>query len=190
MRGKIQLRHILPVCFTVLYAVLIFAADREQQAINHPPPSQFVSDSPPYRPPLAAQWAFAINLPAVIASMPVFLMLWKISPHVSDPIVYAIIGLFVPLLWFLVGRWLDGVLGLLPAKSNAKQSPLAVLGFVSFLAIDGFVVFIMVNERSYELNFMGIVVWLGFAALWFYMRMRRASPVAAVRTPVLSHPPD
>ena len=65
-----------------------------------------------------------------------------------------------------------------------------MLGFVSFLAIDGFVVFMMVNERSYELNFMGIVVWLGFAALWFYMRMRRASPVAAVRTPVLSHPPD
>ena len=52
--------------------------------------------------------------------MPVFLMLWKISPHVSDPIIYAIIGLFVPLLWFLVGRWLDGVLGLLPAKPQRK----------------------------------------------------------------------
>jgi hypothetical protein len=184
MRGKIQLRHILPVCFTVLYAVLIFAANREEQAIrNHPPPPQLISDLQPYRTPLAAQWALAINLPAVIASMPVFLMIWKISPHVSDLVIYAIIGLFVPLLWFLVGRWLDNVLGLLPAKSNPKRSPLAVLGCVSFLAIDGFVVFVMVNERFYELNFMGMVVWLGFAALWFYMRMRRASPVAEVRTP-------
>jgi dipeptide/tripeptide permease len=182
MRGKKQLRHILPVCFTVLYAVLIFATSREGQAIrNPPPPSQLVdSDLQPYHPPVAAQWALAINLPAVIASMPVLLMLWKSSP--SDQITYVVIGLFVPLLWFLVGRWFDRVLGLLPAKPQSKRSLLAVLGFVTFLAVDGFVIFVMVNDEFYQLNFtmIGIVAWLAFAALCFYMRMRGDSRVAGV----------
>jgi hypothetical protein len=176
MRGKIHLRHILPVCLTLLYAILISAANRQEQAMRNNlrlrPPQSAVSDLPPYRPPVAAQWALAVNLPAVVASLPVLLMLWKSSP--SNPITYMVIGLFVPLLWFLVGRWLDRVLGLLPAKRRPQRSPLAVLGFVGFLAIDGFVVFVMVNERFYELNFtmIGMVAWLAFAALWFYMRMR------------------
>jgi hypothetical protein len=171
------LRHILPVCFTVLYAVLMLSAWRQEEAARHRPAVESMDDMymPPYNPPRAAQWALGLNLPAVVASLPTLWIVSRIAPHTNDPLVYAIIGFFVPLLWFLVGRWLDRRIGLLPPRPEKQTSAFAIAGLAALLFLDGFLIFAVMNAEVYQGKFtmISMAAWLSFAAFCLYLRIRR-----------------
>lgn len=64
--------------------------------------------------PDLAKLAFAINLPATAA---VAFLLWLLPVLALDqPALFSTIGCLVPVLWWLVGMWVDGELGIRPRR--------------------------------------------------------------------------
>jgi hypothetical protein len=131
MMARIGFRRLLPILFTLIHISLVFFAsgygyNRQStirpEATYHPISYQengVVGWDPVEPKPLTAPQKLAIvfNLPALIVAIPIALAfpgndLTKL--YASTP--------FVPLLWFGIGRWLDGLLGYVPHVRRVRST--------------------------------------------------------------------
>jgi hypothetical protein len=120
MIARIGFRRLLPILLTLVHlALLYFAAGQHRHAFStvH---SEFAYHVAAYQEgevawesiepkPLTPTQKLAtlLNLPALVLAIPITLMLFHGSEMGS---LYAAVP-FVPLVWYCVGRWLDGLLG-------------------------------------------------------------------------------
>jgi hypothetical protein len=127
MIRRIGFRRLLPVAFTFLHMALVL------QAAKHPPHRlSGMNSSAAYHPveyqegfsmpresmapePLtpALKVAMLLNLPALLAGLPIAALLLR----ESDMSLLCASTPFVPLLWFGIGRWVDGLLGFRPVRA-------------------------------------------------------------------------
>jgi len=116
MLGRIGFRRLLPIFFTLVHVALLFYALRQRNhllyEIHHAAANQegaSVSWGPIEPNPLtpAQKLATLLNLPALVLAIPIALALFQGSDMAE---LYAAVP-FVPLVWYCVGRWLDGLLG-------------------------------------------------------------------------------
>jgi len=174
------LRHFLPVVFTMLYAALIYVGDRQEQTVRVSPahyPDDAASDeaSFPAPPPLPMQLAVGINLPAVLAALPaVFVGEWLAPSSVErGSLGYVIIGMFVPLFWFGIGRRLDRRYGLLPPRQRKiRPSIFLMVPFVVLLVLDWFLLLALRGANYQGIFKLSAVIWVSLAVVALYMRLR------------------
>lgn len=192
------LRHVLPVVFTIVYVVLVYVGDRQDHSTSRsahnsqavPEPDDLNSetvegvgwDPDPHGPPASVQCAIGMNLPAVIAALPAILLAEKFSPEreTSEHVGYLVGGLFVPALWFLVGRWFDRRLGLLPPIVRRRQNlGVELVALVLLLIVDCFLFFALLTGEIYHGIFTVVALagWISFAALCLYHRVRTRTAV-------------
>lgn len=71
-------------------------------------------------PPLGFTVAWAVNLPALVPALlillPAGILLRQLSSFASDVLAVASVGMFVPLIWYCVGWWIDDRLGRFPPR--------------------------------------------------------------------------
>jgi hypothetical protein len=120
---RIGLRRALPLAFTLIHVVLVwFSLAHElhaarivflgsgyrsvayQEALGGVPMETF-GEPPPLKP--VQKIAFVLELPAVLFAVLIGAVLF---PRNETAWLYTSIPL-VPLLWYVIGRWLDGLLG-------------------------------------------------------------------------------
>jgi hypothetical protein len=142
-------RYLLPIVLTALYVSLIHsgcsheqkyyqAVERakaeveKQQAIGGREKDEISFYDLPHSPPRGIQLALGINLPAGLTAIPFLLLLPRSHPLAA----YWVIGVFVPFLWLLVGRWIDRRIGWLPPKQIKSGSDLkaSVFGLCGAIA--------------------------------------------------------
>jgi hypothetical protein len=130
--------------------------------------------------------AMVLNLPAVFLGA--FLVLsagLAHIPHITgDPGAIVFGAVFVPLIWYRIGRWVDGQRGL----RNAAQANMSSLGefWIFLVRLFAWAVLLMAiygltpayHHRTRESSFLfaALILWLGaFLAggLWSGWRMRR-----------------
>jgi hypothetical protein len=119
MMGRIGFRRLLPILFVLIHAALLLTS-----AVQHAAPSDVepdiyapLSDMPP--PPLtvAHKAALVLNLPALFLSIPVVLAF----PRSSDAETFFASLPFVPFVWYVVGKWIDRLLGYIPQPRRLRR---------------------------------------------------------------------
>jgi hypothetical protein len=122
MIRRVGFRRLLPLTFTLVHLLLVLYAATHQPSRLSGIPRQSAyrvveyQEDPgvPWHPipeprPLTAveKVAILLNLPAVLAAIPIAAVFFRGSDLGS---LYASVP-FVPLVWYCIGRWLDGLLG-------------------------------------------------------------------------------
>jgi len=140
MMHKLSFRRILPFAFTLLHLVTMLYS-----VSHHRNPASSEALAPGYtsvsyqedgivrwepiepRPLSPAQKvAIILNLPAILIASPIAAILF----HGEDIGLLSTALLFVPLIWYGIGRWLDRMLGYIPPSRHAWKSG---RGFVTAL---------------------------------------------------------
>lgn len=180
---RIGLRHALPIALTVVYVALTAKGDaelraREQRRVQlekAAPPGEVFWDIRDGPPPRAIEVETSINLPAEGAAFPPQLLvdLVPITPRERELLSYAVSGVFVAILWYLVGRWCDRRLEILP-RIRRKWNPMAYLGFVVVsigAAVLGLGGLAMYSSHGGMFPF-GLVLWAMFGGNVLYHHVR------------------
>jgi hypothetical protein len=133
-------RHLLPIVQTLLYCALVSWGFRERypsKATVWERPTVYVLvqegavqwdpryiDGPP---PRGFTIAWALNLPAVVPAvlilLPAGMLLRHLASFASDLLAVGSIGVFVPLIWYGVGWWIDDRRGRFPPKLFTLPNP-------------------------------------------------------------------
>jgi hypothetical protein len=171
---RIGFRRTLPLLFTLVHVVLVWST------LVHPPKSIIVSGSSGYRSvayqegtsaqmeriesrPLdpAQKVSLIVNLPAMFLATIFAAVLF---PRSDTAWMYISI-VFVPLVWFVLGRWLDGVLGYSDRLqlSGTVRKLLAVPALGVFcVSIAGFTPLYHHRTADSYWVFTGSLAWSGF----------------------------
>jgi hypothetical protein len=184
---RIGFRYILPIVLTALYVTLIHsgysreqkyyqAVERaraeaaKQQAIGREKDEITFYDFSPHLPSRGIQLALGANLPAGLAATP-FLLLPGSPPLTS----YWVIGVFVPFLWLLAGRWIDRRIGWLPPKQIKPRSYLkaSVFALCSGIAaiLSGLILVGLISGAFHHVQVIpvALALWLLVGAFCFYV---------------------
>lgn len=170
--SKIGFRRILPLLFTAIHLVLTLFPHLKFSSAALPdrnPAYQHVAYqegttvlAEPMEPPplkLAQKMAIVINLPAVVLATPVAMIA---SPRTDMTLVYA--TFLVPLLWYVVGIWLDGLLGF---TQRLRLPPLVRRCFVviaiAFLGLGIAIITPVNHHRTMDAYWIGssVTFWSG-----------------------------
>lgn len=163
---RIGYRRLLPVANVVLYTVLIvlgytkpyLVRTVEHDVVTNVAWQEGTVEWDPayvdYYVPNIHRLAYAINLPAYVpgsilgAAIERTFKLWRISSVwlFENVVISVVTGLFVPVLWYRFGLWLDRLLGSVPPRhfsislwaklfriSSAVVSALMIVGYVAML---------------------------------------------------------
>jgi hypothetical protein len=165
-------RRLLPIAFTVLHLLLVlYAATHQPHVVGlhskvfyraadyQEGPSIRTELIEPAPLSLVMKLAIVIDLPAFIASVPIAAFLFR----ESEMSLLYVSTFFVPLLWYGIGRWLDGVLGyrIRPAGEPGSWSALWAALSAIFLCI-GIAAITPVNHHRTPDTY-----WIGTAlSLW------------------------
>jgi hypothetical protein len=174
MISRIGYRRLLPILLTLVHAALLYIAARQHHSTLSSVHSESAYHAAAYqgessvaweprepKPPTPAQkLATLINLPALILGIPIALALFHGNDMAS---LYAALP-FVPLVWYCVGRWLDGLLGYIGHSHVLRRwrGPLATL-LVVILSISICAVTPVNHHRTADTYWVGtaLVVWSG-----------------------------
>jgi hypothetical protein len=187
MIRRIGFRRLLPVAFTFLHMALVF------EAATHPPHRLSGMHTPAaYHPveyqeslsmptesmepePLtpALKVAMVLNLPALLAGIPIAAFFL----HESDMSLLCASTPFVPLLWFGIGRWVDGLLGYRPVRAAGPWR-----GFLTVLS--AFLLCIsIVSVTPINRHHMPDTNWIGTALILWSALFLAMSASGLVRRP-------
>ncbi len=173
MTRRIGFRHVLPVLFTLGHVAILFYASVPQLQVSdiasnrlyHP--TVYQNDSafrwePRLEPkPLnpAQKLAILLNLPALIAAVPIVMVFF---PGRDIATLYASLP-FVPLVWYGIGRWVDGLLGYISASSPRRGNWRRLFAVLSLsLLCLGIIMLTPASHHRTENTY-----WVGFATtLW------------------------
>jgi len=193
---RVRLRYALPVLFTLLYGGLTYLSDHQERLrqerlkaalqdanlfVKYP---DLLSD----RPSLATNCLLGISLPAVIVASPLLILLEKTVPETAAIYVgNAIVGCFVFVLWFLLGRWFDR--GLKTAPTSSRWLIHAIEVAYSFMLLcDGLLLIILVSSVfAYSVSsgqsLVPMAFLLGWAGLFtFYLNRRRQAQITPLQS--------
>ena len=166
MRARLGWRHLLPILQTFLYCALVWWGFRERYpstVSTWEPPSEYVLvqegavhwdpryiDGPP---PRGFRIGWALNLPALVPALlillPARILFRDLASLTSDVLTVVSIGIFVPVIWYGVGWWIDNRRGRFPPKLFAlpilrqkilvalallMSLPTLVLGIIFFIS--------------------------------------------------------
>jgi len=172
---KLGLRHILPVLLLPLYIILVVSGERQREPLT-PNQAFWLANSDMLPPtPLATQLALAINLPAIAPDLPIFAAIHFFGGErlrQTQWVNYAVFGLFVPVLWYFVGSWVDRRVGLAPIVMR-NPSYLAKAGFALLVVLAAFSVIVTVGGRGNKTISTALLCWTVFGAIALYMRITR-----------------
>jgi hypothetical protein len=121
MIRRIGFRRLLPMLFTLVHVTLLLCASEQRHRSISSYCVDFAYHPVAYQEDSSVRWepmepkpllpaqkiAILLNLPALFLAIPVALMLFHGDDLAS---LYAAVP-FVPLVWYGVGRWLDGLFG-------------------------------------------------------------------------------
>lgn len=131
MMHRVGFRLVLPLVFASVHISLIVYTNQRQtcnyRLVVHQ--EEPVGTWQPEPKPLttAQKLSLILNLPSLFLAIPFLLIL----RHETDMgMLYAALP-FVPITWYAIGRWIDGMLGLVRKRWRLPRS---LSGFVSFLA--------------------------------------------------------
>ena len=130
---RLGFRRLLPVLLTVTYVLLLVAIEHQPQR-----PAAYETEYDPgiSPPPTAADLAEVIlYLPALIAAAPIT---WVFNIRLSLAAIP-----FVPVLWWLVGYWLDIKFGFVAAKPK-RFSPVRTAGRVLAALVSGLLLLLFI----------------------------------------------
>ena len=129
--------------------------------------------------PLAIEAACAINLPVLVAALPVVLMIEHLAGtefEYGTRVSYGVVGCFVPILWFVVGRWIDRRLGLVAPVTRAPSVWPEIL-FALLVIIAMLAAVAAVSSREWYMGSrlfpLSLSLWSAFGATVLYVRFTR-----------------
>ena len=170
-------RHILPVLLLPLYIILIVSGERQIGPLTPEQRRELANMHMPT--PLATELAIAINLPVIAPALPTFAatyFIWGERAMHTRWIDSAVFGLFVPVLWYLVGRWVDRRIGLAPVVMR-NTSYLAKAGFALLVVLAAFAVITIVGGRGWgdhdKSLSTALLCWTVFGMIALYIRITR-----------------
>jgi hypothetical protein len=182
---RLGFRRVLPIVLTLTHVCLIVAGGAQHESHQNGPMVvrdgvvQWDPEPPPQ--PTTRKLTSLLNLPAVAASIPVVALL---DHYKGDIPLLFITTLFVPLLWYGIGYWVDGQLGYvhrrLKPDSTVRQlaRDLSALGAACFLILS---VAVALHGPYRPPGYWGPAIWLFWSAFWFVIAVscirRRRTPV-------------
>jgi hypothetical protein len=187
MIRELGFRRVLPVVFTALHfvALLTTSNPNPQPAAKPADPTvqlaagQVEVPAFPLERKLSRGMKMALleNLPSLLLAAPLAVLLFQGS---SEALLYAA-GVFVPFAWYLIGRWIDGLLGLV--KRRLMLSP-SVSGAFALMSAGMFALSILTitplnHHRGTDTYWAGaaLILWTGIflaMAVSSYYRNRAA----------------
>lgn len=175
---RLGFRHALPILLLLLYVILIAVSGEWQREPLPPEVARQLADmdlTPP--PPLAMQIAVAVNLPAALPTIPIVLAENWLRGGTSARLDYVVFGLFVPVLWYFVGRWVDRRVGL-ATRVTRSPSRIATIGFAFLVVVTIFAAAGLVGGRPQgghgdRMVRFAAFLWAAFAAVVLYVRITR-----------------
>jgi hypothetical protein len=186
--NRIGFRRLLPIVLLLTHAALLLFTSVSQRepssGVDSYPP---ISDMPP-KPLTVAQRTFLVlNLPALLLSVPVVML---ISSNKEFPSLYASLP-FVPLVWYFVGRWIDGLMGYLPQPRRIRKLRwLLVLLFALLLCL-GIASVTLVNHHRTGDEYWLLASLIGWSGLFFVISIsglvRRVLSSARVDGGLIKH---
>jgi predicted Co/Zn/Cd cation transporter (cation efflux family) len=175
---RLGFRQILPVFLLTLYVILVVSGERQREPLT-PEDREFLANSDMLRaPPVVIQIALAVNLPAIALALPVALAVHYLGgrrvKH-GEGATYSVVGCFVPILWYLVGRWVDRRTGRIPSvmrkPSKVTKACLVLLVILTLLAAAASAgSHLAGGDRVMRLS---VFLWSPFGAAVLYVRMTR-----------------
>ena len=190
MMPRIGFRRLLPFLFTVVHLILLlYTAERQQSRASGSTPDTYhlvvYQEEPPIKwesiepkPLTAAQKvSLLLNLPSLFLAIPFAAMLL----HGTDMgMLYAAMP-FVPITWYAIGRWIDGLLGYVKKR---WWWPRSVSGFAAVLSTGLLVLSVCTvtplnHHRRPDTYWAGaaLILWSGLALAMslssFYRRPRQ-----------------
>jgi len=174
MSRSIGFRHALPILFTLLHVgLLLYASGQRHQNLSGTySKSSYqlvalqegsVTWDPIEPKPLTAAYKVAIllNLPALLLAVPFTVWFFRESDIGS---LYAALP-FVPLVWYCIGRWFDGVLGYIVRSHAVPRAWSGLFAVVStgLLVMGVLTVTPLNHHRTTDTYWVGTawVVWSG-----------------------------
>jgi hypothetical protein len=158
--------------FTLVHAaLLLYAWQRQQERLSHLYGHSYChsvayqEDSVNFelepKPLTTAQkLAILLNLPALVLAIPI-----AIAFHASEVGMLCAAVPFVPILWYLIGRWLDGILGYIKRSPVVPRIWSRLFAVVSacLLTISALTVTPLNHHRTTDTYWVGTAsaVWLG-----------------------------
>lgn len=178
---RIAFRRLLPIANLVLATGLILVGNAQRTAEMAECEAGTAWCLESYDLPALSEVAFGINAPAVAVSLPMIFLLWALVGETMWP-VYLSGAIGIVVFWYLVGRSLDRIRGLLPART--KKPPrlatrllawaglficpiLAVIFFKRIFGIQGW------HGEHDVYNLLGTSIWFVVAAVVLALKLRR-----------------
>jgi hypothetical protein len=140
MMRRIGFRRVLPLLFTLVHvSLLVYTHQRQPYRSSGSAPNKYrlvvYQEEPPLKwesiepKPLttAQKVSLLLNLPSLFLAIPFA----GILRHETDMGMLYTALLFVPITWYGIGRWIDGVLGFVRKR---WWLPRSLSGFIAFLA--------------------------------------------------------
>jgi hypothetical protein len=109
---RLGLRHILPALLLLAYIILVVSGERQREPLTREQARQLANMDLLPATPIAIELAVDINFPVIAPTLPIALAIDFFGGErvkQSRWVTYAVFGLFVPVLWYFVGRWGIGV---------------------------------------------------------------------------------
>jgi hypothetical protein len=175
MLRRIGFRRLLPIVFLFAHAALLVFSPEQSQSISSSEGSKadrfFASsqgNSIVWQPMEPQQLtpeqriAMVVNLPAMILAIPIAIAFFQGSPF---GLMYAGL-LFVPLVWYGVGRWLDRLFGFIPQSpklhKTSRKACAVLSAFVLTMSVLGLTPVNHHRRRpnTYVMGF-SLVLWSG-----------------------------
>jgi hypothetical protein len=120
--------------------------------------------------PWPLRFASILNMPALLFGFVLSLPVYALLPRVPEWVSSLLLILFVPLIWFWVGRWLDK---LSDSHSNAKQRKAAWIAVGIFTAICAGLA--ALGSSSSSFTGFGLLIWLAAGIAVFRVTRFRKS---------------
>lgn len=173
MMSRIRVRHLLPILFVLIHVLLVLFTSAGQHGVScgadsscYPP----ISDMPPKPLTIAQIIVLVLNLPALVLSLPIMVML---APRGDVPLLLACVP-FILVVWYVIGRWVDGLLGHIVQPRMARRTLSGVLAVVSTgLLVAGALILTPINRhRTADTYWLGSA-WVAWSGLFLAMSVSR-----------------
>jgi hypothetical protein len=173
MMSRIGFRHVLPILFVLIHVLLVLFTSAGQHEVScgadsscYPP----ISDMPPTPLTFAQTTVLVLNLPALVLSVPTMVML---ASRGDVPLLLACVP-FILFVWYVVGRWVDRLLGVCGQPRMVRRTLSGVFVVVSTaLLVVGILILTPLNQhRTTDMYWLG-GAWVFWSGLFLAMSVSR-----------------